>query len=141
MLSKTIRMALIAMAVAAVSAATVNAQPLMLRASVPFAFTTADNRMPSGEYSLSVDPIFQRVLLQNMDAGSGLYLGPTAGKTPKNVSKPALVFHRYGDHYFLRAVYDPARSIAIEWPQSNAEKEMARNFTPVEVALALPAAR
>ena len=141
MLNKALRIAMILAVVAVVSAAAANAQSLMLRATVPFAFTSGNTHLPAGDYRLSMDPIFPRIVLQNLDGGGGMYMNTSVVKTPKTITKASLVFRRYGDNYFLHAVHDPARSISIEWPASKAERELARTLTPVEVALTLPAVR
>ncbi len=139
MLSRSIRIAAI-LTVFAVVATSAFAQSLTLRASIPFAFTTGDNRLPAGDYRLSIDPIFHRMLVQQ-EGGPAMYLTTTAVREPKNVTKAALVFNQYGNHYFLHAIYDPARSVAIEWPQTNAERELAKTLGRVEVAVSMPVSR
>jgi hypothetical protein len=36
------------------------------------------------------------------------------------------VFHKYGNHYFLRQVWSPGQSEGYELPASKVERELAR---------------
>jgi hypothetical protein len=97
------------------------AQDQLVGATVPFSFTVNGTTLPAGTYKIGSDVGRANVLsirdrqsnvnifaMGQMDSGK-----PGAGK---------LVFHRYGDNYFLSGICYPNSSTRIQLPVSKLEK-------------------
>jgi hypothetical protein len=92
------------------------------KATVPFAFTVGHTVMPAGTYQISyVSPatflLSDRTTLKSV----------TSLFRPEDVDsvdgRPRLVFHKYGDTYFLSQVVRGSGRSVIQLPTSNLEKE------------------
>jgi len=92
------------------------------KANVPFDFTVGQTRMPAGTYEFS--PISHGAILirDSKTAKSVLSLFNT--EEPKRAdSTPKLVFHRYGDKYFLSQVSRGNGGAVLRLPTSKLEEE------------------
>jgi hypothetical protein len=107
----------------------------MVRANVPFQFLAGDKVMLAGVYRIEVDPTFQRMAIRQTDGNAGLYLSAhlslKKGDVPEN---GMLVFHKYGNQFFLHATWNAGELRGYELPVSRAEREMARLASTREVA-------
>ena len=117
-----------------------------VRANVPFEFVVGSRTLPAGEYT--VRSINQDALkIASKDANdSAIRLSRVSdGET----DHAKLVFHRYGERYFLAEVwssYDEGRTLATSKEERSMQKESSRiastqpvkrAFETVEVAIAL----
>jgi hypothetical protein len=113
--------------IALLSVTTAYAQPLAVRANIPFQFLAGDKVLPAGQYQLSVAPGLNRITLHPTQGGTGVYLSIIPTQRSEYAAQPgALVFHRYGTHYFLRKVWSPGQSGGYALPSSKAEREFVR---------------
>lgn len=79
------------------------AQQTTVRASIPFAFTVGQQTLPAGDYLISMNgPAMLRVAHLGGPDAVGLMAAPINGV--EKVS-PRLIFHRYGEKYFLAQVW------------------------------------
>ena len=106
--------------------ATANAQETSATVNIPFAFTVDDVRMPAGDYIIS-SPSERVVTIQV----AGGILAKTAltnnGSSAKSAGRAKLVFHKYGNAYFLAAAWLPNSDHAREFYASTSEIQLARN--------------
>ena len=106
--------------------ATANAQKTSATVNIPFAFTVDDVRMPAGDYIIS-SPSERVVTIQV----AGGILAKTAltnnGSSAKSDGRAKLVFHKYGNAYFLAAAWLPNSDHAREFYASTSEIQLARN--------------
>ena len=103
------------------------AQSIMLKADIPFDFVVGEKRLPSGEYH--VKSLNQVTQIQSKDAHSTaivLTIGMQAAKI-SDVGK--LVFHRYGDQYFLSKIWAASSDLGRELPKSRLEREVAQRLS------------
>jgi hypothetical protein len=92
-----------------------------VNADVPFAFSLQDKAMPAGNYQIFA--VSDRVLeVWNLDAQHGQLLAKQISVQSKDQS-PKLVFHRYGDQYFLSQIWDGQSDTGIQLAESKREKE------------------
>ena len=93
------------------------------KATIPFDFTVGQTRMPAGTYEFS--PLSHSAILirDSKTAKSALSLFNSGGSS-KAYSTPKLVFHRYGDKYFLSQVSRGNGGAVIQLPTSKLEEEL-----------------
>lgn len=96
---------------------------VMLKGTVPFSFTVGDHKLPAGTYV--VNSLGGEIESWYEDSGRGLFIirSLPMGK-PGTLATNKLVFHRYGDQYFLAEVWNSGRS--HEFKITDREKEMAK---------------
>jgi hypothetical protein len=111
-------------AVAALAtAAPARAQEVHLIASVPFEFTVGNSELPRDTYRISRLTAHPEMLLVRGDRHSAFVrTDPVA--VPRDDASPSLLFHRYGDQYFLREIRWEGNS-RLDLPETKAERAMA----------------
>jgi hypothetical protein len=106
-----------------------------MRANVPFQFQAGDKVTPAGEYRVEIDPAFHRMALRRADGSAALYISAhLSRKTGDAPEMATLVFHKYGNQFFLRAAWNGRELSGYELPLSRAEREMARLASTREAA-------
>jgi len=124
--SKT-RVLLAISVVALVSVTSAYAETTSMRAHIPFQFRAGSALLPAGQYQVDYASAFSRLMLRATENGAGVYL--PHWPTQRSATAPQsgmLVFHKYGEHYFLRQVWSPGQSEGYELPASKVERELAR---------------
>jgi frataxin-like iron-binding protein CyaY len=102
-----------------------------IRANIPFEFSVADKKLPSGKYSIgrarqeSDDTVLS---ITDADGSSRVIRMSHGVQTLRAKDKPTLVFHRYGDQYFLFQVWPAGESTGRQFYQSHTEREVQRNL-------------
>lgn len=91
--------------------------------NVPFAFQTATKTLPAGKYHIVMESR-NVIYLQGSSMGAFVVTyDAVASKTPDHGT---VVFHRYGDKYYLHEIWTAGSNIGVECPKSRAEKESQR---------------
>jgi hypothetical protein len=108
------------------AAAAVSAQDVDLVARVPFAFTVGNTTLPQDAYQLSRLNGHAGMLLVRSER-KGVFVR-TEEARPQRPGSPSLLFHRYGDQYFLREVRLDG-SARLDLPETNAERDAAERRT------------
>jgi hypothetical protein len=94
-----------------------------VQADVPFAFSLQDQSMPAGNYQIIA--LSDRVLeVWNLDARHGQLLGKSMSVRSSKEQSPKLVFHKYGDQYFLSQIWYGESDTGIGLAESKHEKEL-----------------
>jgi hypothetical protein len=88
-------------------------------AKVPFNFTVGQDQFPSGTYKISRDP-WGLITIQNTNRQLNALVATTA--EPVSMVGNKLVFHRYGDQYFLSKISSSAFSVHV--PVSKMERRV-----------------
>ena len=100
-----------------------------LTANIPFDFKVANKKFPAGKYSVSRAETSADRVLQIRSADGRLTVNrfsiPVVTFKPKN--EASLIFHRYGDDYFLSQIWPAGASTGRALPKTNAERELERN--------------
>jgi hypothetical protein len=119
----------LAMSLALLTSAAAYAQSSQLmKVDVPFNFAVGNAQLPAGEYSVSADTNAGGVLtFQNQKAKKGALVLSHACESTKAAPQTELIFHRYGDSYFLSEVWVSGRVIGQQVRTSSHETEIARN--------------
>jgi len=113
----------IAFATAVVSA---NAQSTrILVSNVPFEFVVGDKALPAGEYRIS--SVFGKALtIQSADANDSATRLAIEIQPRNNRQQRRLVFHKYGERYFLAEVWSSADSMGRKLLKSRQERAIER---------------
>ena len=106
--------------------------------NIPFEFTAGKMTLPAGEYRVQDLRVGSSVLLiQRTDASASMLVTSMAVSANGPQDKTELIFHRYGNRYFLAQVWRAGESRGRELQKSAQEKEqaIARNEAPDQVTI------
>ena len=116
-------------------AATLHAQSTGTWFKVPFSFNVGGQTLPAGEYFVE-GLWWNAVAFHNGKGEKGLVV--IAQQSPRiQEVKTKLIFHRYGDRYFLATAELPNMDYARAFPAGKLESQMAKSEPPpqtVEIA-------
>jgi len=101
---------------------------------VPFAFSVAGEKLPAGHYIVAGQNDLIKIFSRNTRA---FYI-PTHSATRNKADGSKLVFHRYGDSYFLSELWVTGNTIGKELFPSRAERELASEKAEMELAVVRP---
>lgn len=99
---------------------------------IPFAFTVANQKLPAGRYTITRLGETTLRIFSPGNQGTVMLTHKVEGKAPE--SKGKIVFHRYGDAYFLSEVWIAANGTGRKVFQSRSEAELAGKRTEMEIA-------
>ena len=102
-----------------------------IRVNIPFDFIVADKKMPAGEYSVgraekNVGDTLLRI--SSIDGRAHAIRLTSPVQTRDFTSKGTLVFHRYGDQYFLFQVWPAGTTTGRLLSKSRSEREIERKL-------------
>jgi hypothetical protein len=107
-----------------------------LTVNIPFDFTVLDKKMPAGKYSFSRAQVSEGDLVIQISSADGKSVSrltrPVVARDPANDGM--LVFHQYGDKYFLCEIWPAGGNTGRALPKSRAEREAERNAPDGKVA-------
>jgi hypothetical protein len=107
------------------------AESYQLNASVPFGFEVNGRTMPAGSYDVRQTQAGVPSLRNNSN-GRTVFTQCTGEKEGKGQAR--LIFHRYGDHYFLAEIWSPGKLGTVMKP-SRTEKELMNAGVAEEAAV------
>ena len=94
-----------------------------VKADVPFAFSAGKLNFPAGEYTVSSQENGCTMLIKGSESAQGL-VQINAAQTFRAAKNTKLVFHRYGDRYFLYQIWVGGESRGRELPATKLEREL-----------------
>jgi hypothetical protein len=115
--------------IAAVVPAKAQSLQYKLTANIPFDFTVLDKKLPAGKYSIgraqnsNGDQVIQIARADGSDSVTRLTI-PVLTLDP--VKQGVLVFHQYGDEYFLYEIWPAGGHTGRALPKSRTERELER---------------
>ncbi len=106
-----------------------------IRAKIPFDFTVGDKKLGAGEYTFSRLSGFgdsKEMLISSVDASTRVFQSTFGAQvvTPKNES--TLVFHKYGDQYFLEQIWTGGEQEGTQLPESRDERSARRQLGQIQ---------
>ena len=106
------------------------AQDYAVRATIPFSFSVNGKQLPAGNYTLGTDVTSPRILKisDRTQHANALAVAMQAEEQKHKVNQ--LVFHKYGDQYFLCEIRSEQSSLNVQLPTTKQEKQ-ARTETQV----------
>lgn len=112
------------------------AQTLKVKANVPFSFIVGKVNLPAGQYTVqSLGTSGNALYIRDSNGPSKTMVNSHRCESRKTSEKSKLVFHRYGDRYFLAQIWTAGNDSGNELPKSARETEVAMDFTMHEVVL------
>ena len=106
-----------------------------VKANIPFDFTAGSVDLPAGEYQVGRMGTVRNLLIRG-EGTQGMFLGSQAAQANSRPAGSKLVFHRYGDRYFLFQIWAQGEERGSELPMMKVEKELrASNARPTLVAV------
>src|SRR5258708_3010692 len=109
------------------AAVTANGQSQKSKANVPFEFVVGDKTLPAGEYAVAAVTNNGETLRIRKTTASDSAIRLTIAAEGKS-EQAKLVFHRYGERYFLAEVWtsEGGRSLGQSKQERAIQKELSR---------------
>jgi len=128
-----VRMALVLCAIVlATGVASVHAQTLgyQFKVNIPFDFSVGNKKLPSGQYAVGRATHTDDAVMSVVDEhGRSKALRTSLPVMTLNArNKTTLVFHRYGDQYFLYQIWPAAGTTGRQFLTSSTEREIRRRL-------------
>jgi hypothetical protein len=105
-----------------------------IRAKIPFDFNVGEKKLPAGEYTFRriSDTDNRTMSVNNVDGSAHLFQSTFEAQvlTPKNQS--VLVFHKYGDQYFLEEIWSSGELEGTRLPESPIERTTRRQLAETQ---------
>jgi len=118
------------LAVMAVTIAYAQLPGTAVRAKIPFNFTVRGKVLPAGNYAitrLTDDP--NTLMISNVKDNHDRVVFATEPVEPgNNSSRSEIIFHRYGEDYFLSEVFGGGAQTGRELPPSREERLLKREM-------------
>jgi hypothetical protein len=102
-------------------------------ANIPFGFTVANHALPPGRYTVTRLGETMLRILSSHNQGTVVLTTKVEGKSPESAGR--MVFHRYGNTYFLSEVWVAASGTGRKVFRSRAEDELAGRLAEMEIAV------
>jgi len=127
---------LFAAALALVVTTVASAQSTKVKVTVPFSFIVNRANLPAGEYLVqSVDVEGKVLAIRNVVTNTTNLVMFNSCTSLASPTQTKLIFHRYGERYFLSRIWVAGNTSGHELSPSPREKEVARDFSMREVVL------
>ena len=129
---------LLAVVILASVSAPVQAQDRqLLRIVVPFNFMVENRSVPAGSYSLYLLNPFNLVRIQSDRGEVVVILHVIPAQNPSASTRSELVFNRIDGEYFLAEVREQGNDIQRNFLMGTRARELAKNYTPQQIATVL----
>ena len=112
------------------------AQTGVMKANVPFNFIVDKTDVPAGQYLIQgVGTTGTAMAIESSDRSLVKLVLPIACESSQAQEKSKLVFHRYGDQYFLAQIWTEGDNRGSELPKSQRENEVAMDYPSQNVVV------
>ena len=119
-----------------VAVASANAQLINpMRAKIPFDFSVGNKKFPAGEYTFSRLSGFSdnhAMLVSNADASVHVFQSTFEASALKAKNESTLVFHKYGDQYFLEQIWTSGEQEGTQLSESRSERTIRRQLAQTQ---------
>jgi hypothetical protein len=96
-----------------------------LKVIVPFDFVAGSRTLSAGQYTVSQPG--NSVIVRSAGGAPGAVMITNRVKSPGRQEIGKLVFHRYGNRYFLSEVWGTDQSTGSQLPKTTQERELAQH--------------
>jgi hypothetical protein len=111
------------------TAISVAAQSERSKITIPFSFIVGEKTLPAGEYTVEPNRRdYDKVwLVQSRDGHASVLFTTTSLRASETQEKTKLVFHKFGEQYFLSEIWTPGGNNGRELRMPRLERELAKN--------------
>ena len=111
------------------TAVSVPAQSERSKITIPFSFIVGQKTLPAGEYTVEPNRRnFDKVwLIQSREADASALFTTMPVRANQTQEETKLVFHKYGDQYFLSQIWTPGGNTGRELLMPRLERQLAKN--------------
>lgn len=109
------------------TAGSASAQSAVLKVDVPFNFTVSDTFLPAGSYEVGFDSVQPNVLVIQNRAKNVRATAYVQRGSIESGKEHTLIFHRYGDQYFLSEAGFDSASDGVSLRVTKLEKRASVN--------------
>jgi len=97
--------------------------------NIPFNFIVGQKTLPAGEYTVEPNrrDYDQVWLVQNREGDASALFTTMPIRANQTQEETKLVFHKYGDQYFLSQIWTPGGNSGSELLMPRLERELAKN--------------
>lgn len=107
-----------------------------VKANIPFNFIVSGAKLPAGAYTIHKMGASERTLLiQNSEGQTLRIVQPNRCESLKAADRSKLVFHKYGDKYFLAEIWVVGSNTGQQLPTSKREAETAMDYTSAKTVV------
>jgi hypothetical protein len=100
---------------------------LISKVEIPFDFSIRDKTLPAGIYR--VERIFHDVLIIRSEDSQEVSVSLTMPVRAKEIPETGqLLFHRYGESYFLFQIWEPGSNDGRQFSKSRTERSIERDM-------------
>ena len=106
-----------------------------IRAKIPFEFNVGDKKLPAGEYTFSRLSGFSdsRIMfISSVDATTRVFQSIFGSQVLTSKDQSTLVFHKYGDQYFLEQIWSSGEQEGTQVPESRSERTIRRQLAQTQ---------
>src|SRR6266487_3689499 len=101
-------------------------------AQIPFEFLVGDRSLPSGKYNVSTTTgAGEMLMIKNADTNRAAVRLTNVIEPKRDKTQARLVFHRYGQRYFLSEVWMGRDSSGYQLRKSHQERSIERELAAV----------
>jgi hypothetical protein len=127
----------IALSLPLLLSAAAQAQTTQLKVMVPFEFIAGNVQLPAGEYEVTSAGSWggPTLLVRNVNSKGGSFVVSFSCSSKKPAADAKLVFHRYGQQYFLAEVWNRNSSLGNQIRVNSRQTQLAGNQSGDEVVL------
>jgi len=128
-IAKGLTMVMLVVGLALASAAVANGQSERITAQVPFDFIVADKTLSAGRYEVGrATSSGQALAIRSASKTEAVRLASPVDSKSGQIMNAKLVFHRYGETYFLSEVWPGGTSRGSQLAKSKQERGMEREL-------------
>lgn len=112
------------------------AETVNMKVNIPFNFVVGGATLPGGEYRVEgLGGAGNAISIRKLDQTAKSLTQAVRCESSKTQEKSKLVFHRYGDRYFLAQIWMAGDNSGHELPKSRRETEVAMDYPAQQVVL------
>ena len=127
----------LAMCLALLISAVAQTQTTDMKVTVPFKFTAGHVQLPAGEYEVTSAGSWggSTLLVRNVNSSAESFVVSFSCSSKRPAADAKLVFHRYGQQYFLAEVWNRNSLAGGQIKINPRQTELAKNQSKDEVVL------
>ena len=105
--------------------------------NIPFSFNVGGKTFPAGEYIVGPNrKDYDKVwLVQSLDGHTSALIATISVRASETQEKTKLVFHKYGDQYFLSQIWTAGGNSGRELILPRQERELAKSIEREKIVL------